>query len=76
MNYRADLVRLISEGASEADIIYFFVNERSYTPTEAYEMLDHVPIEFGIIRRIFSKQLNDNITPERRRYLQQLSLGD
>jgi hypothetical protein len=76
VNNRRDLVQLISNGASEADIIYFFVNERQYTPTEAYEMLDRIPIEFGAIRRLTPKQLNDGITPERRRYLQDLSLSD
>jgi hypothetical protein len=73
---RPDLVRLLIEGASESDIIYFFVNECGYTPTEAYELLDRTSIEFGTIRRISAKQLNDDITPERRRYLQELSLSD
>jgi hypothetical protein len=75
MDYRPDLVRLVSNGASEGDIVHFLIKSRNCTVADAYDLIERAGIEFGNLRgaRTSSRLLNDSISPERRKYLQELS---
>src|SRR6266478_2582802 len=74
MNAHRELAWLISQGLSEADIIYFFINDRGFTEAGAYDLLEQVGLEFGTHRAYSPHLLNDSITPERRKFLQELSI--
>ena len=75
MNHRPDLVRLITQGASEAEIVKYFQNERKLSQFESYALLEDAGIEFGRITNLaFRKLPDDGISEERRKYLQDLSL--
>jgi hypothetical protein len=79
MNHRPDLVRLVTAGASEAELVEFLQKEHQCTEVEAYEVLEAAGVEFGRHRTFGAPTRplpNDTISDERRRYLQQLSLGD
>jgi len=74
---RTWLVRLVSQGAPQAEIVRFLREELDLSQYEAYMLLDDSGVEFGRIGALLFRPVpKDDISDERRRYLQQLSLSD
>ena len=77
MNHRAQLVKLVSQGASEKEIVNYFQGELRLSQYETYSLIEEAGIEFGRIGTVSgARRPDDGISEERRRYLQQLSLSD
>lgn len=77
MTPRAHLVRLISQGASEAEVVRYLRDELDLSQYETYALIEDSGIEFGRIGApLFRPVPKDDISDERRRYLQQLSLSE
>jgi hypothetical protein len=68
MPHRAELVELIANGASEADMVRYFVIHYELTRDEIYTLIRQNGISFRSSKRV------DDISEERRRFLQNLSL--
>ena len=72
MNYRADLVRLIADGTQLGDIIHH-LTAQDFSYSEAHEFVRQCGVEFFVQRSV---DAHGDISPERKRALQDLSLTD
>ena len=77
MTPRKWLVRLVSQGASQTQIIRFLQDELDLTQYEAFKLLEDGGLEFGRVGApLFRPVPKDDISPERRRELQRMSLEE